>query len=122
MARGYYGRSGDDGMDIARNAMDLSEGLGGLLEKGQQIERGRRELADDAGIRRAYDHIASRVGQGGDISALDGDPVMNSRYGVMAMADSWLTGLAVNGRVFRCSKTWQRRTIRCISKFSDLWP
>lgn len=85
MARGYYGRSGDDGMDIARNAMDLSEGLGGLLEKGQQIERGRRELADDAGIRRAYDHIASRVGQGGDISALDGDPVMNSRYGVMAM-------------------------------------
>ena len=79
MARGYYGRSGDDGMDIARNAMDLSEGLGGLLEKGQQIERGRRELADDAGIRRAYEHIASRVGQGGDMSALDGEPVMNSR-------------------------------------------
>lgn len=85
MARGYYGGSGNDGMDIARNAMEFSEGLGGALERGQQIEQGRRELADDAGIRQAYDHIAGRVGMGGDISALDGDPVMNSRYGVMAM-------------------------------------
>lgn len=85
MARGYYGGSGNDGMDIARNAMEFSEGLGGVLEKGQQVERGRRELADDAGIRQAYDHIAGRVGMGGDISSLDGDPIMNSRYGVMAM-------------------------------------
>lgn len=82
MAR-YYGN--DDGMDIARNAMSFAQGIGGAMRQGQQIEKADRELADDAGIRQAYEHIASRVGQGGDISALDGDPVMNSRYGVMAM-------------------------------------
>lgn len=84
MARGYYG-SNDDGMDIARNAMGLAQGLGGLIQQGQRVEDGRRELADDAGIRQAYEHIAQRVGQGGNISALDGDPVMNSRHGIMAM-------------------------------------
>ena len=84
MARGYYG-SNDDGMDIARNAMGLAQGLGGLVQQGQRVEDGRRELADDAGIRQAYEHIAQRVGQGGNISALDGDPVMNSRHGIMAM-------------------------------------
>ena len=84
MARGYYG-SNDDGMDIARNAMGLVQGLGGLVQQGQRVEDGRRELADDAGIRQAYEHIAQRVGQGGNISALDGDPVMNSRHGIMAM-------------------------------------
>lgn len=72
MARGYYG-SNDDGMDIARNAMGLAQGLGGLVQQGQRVEDGRRELADDAGIRQAYEHIAQRVGQGGNISALDGD-------------------------------------------------
>lgn len=84
MARGYYGGE-YDGMDIARNAMGLAEGLGGLKEQNQRIEATRRELADDAGIRQAYEHIAQRVGQGGNISALDGDPVMNTRYGIMAM-------------------------------------
>ena len=82
MAR-YYGN--DDGMDIARNAMSFAQGIGGAMRQGPQIEKADRELANDAGIRQAYEHIASRVGQGGDISALDGDPVMNSRYGVMAM-------------------------------------
>lgn len=84
MARGYYGGE-YDGMDIARNAMGLAEGLGGLIRSGQKTEAGRRELEDDAGIRQAYEHIAQRVGQGGNISALDGDPVMNTRYGIMAM-------------------------------------
>lgn len=39
MARGYYG-SNDDGMDIARNAMGLAQGLGGLVQQGQRVEDG----------------------------------------------------------------------------------
>ena len=82
MARGY---TEDEGMEIARNAMSLAEGLGGLKLQNQRIEATRREMADEAGIRQAYEHIAQSVGQSGNISVLDNDPVMNTRYGIMAM-------------------------------------
>lgn len=121
MARGYYGGE-YDGMDIARNAMGLAEGLGGLIRSGQKTETGRRELEDDAGIRQAYEHIAQRVGQGGNISALDGDPVMNTRYGIMAMGKFMADRAIPKSRAFPCCNIWRKRTIHCTRSFSVPWP
>lgn len=77
-----YGRRYED-----NPGMEMLQGVrmfGDAMQRGQQIEQGRMALEDEKGINAAYEHIANRVGQTGDISALDGDPIMNTRYGTMA--------------------------------------
>lgn len=75
--RGY---EDNPGMEM----LNMVNMFGGAMQRGQQIEQGRMALEDEKGINAAYEHIASKIGQTGDISALDADPIMNTRHGTMA--------------------------------------
>ena len=77
-----YHRGYDDnpGMEMLQGV----QAFGNAMRMGQQLEQGRMVLEDEKGVNAAYEHIAGRVGQTGDISALDGDPIMNTRHGTMA--------------------------------------
>lgn len=85
MARGYYNSGGDDGVEIAFNLINGANTMGTAMQNAQRAEVGRLELEDEKGVRSAYEHIARTAGQNGNIAALDNDPVLNSRHGVMAM-------------------------------------
>lgn len=85
MARGYYNGGGDDGVEIAFNLNNGVNSMGTTMQIAQRAEAGRLELEDEKGVRAAYEHIAQTAGQNGNIAALDNDPVLNSRHGVMAM-------------------------------------
>lgn len=80
--RGY--ETGDEGADIAFGMMRGVRAFGDMMQQGQRIEADRMALEDEKGINAAYEHIARKVGQTGDISVLDGDPLMNTRHGTMA--------------------------------------
>lgn len=80
--RGY--ETGDEGADIAFGMMRGVRAFGDIMQQGQRIEADRMALEDEKGINAAYEHIARKVGQTGDISVLDGDPLMNTRHGTMA--------------------------------------
>ena len=84
MARGYY-NGGNDGVEIAMNLINGAHSMGTAMQNAQRAEAGRLELEDEKGVRAAYEHIAQTAGQNGKIAALDNDPVLNSRYGIMAM-------------------------------------
>lgn len=84
MARGYY-NGGSDGVSIAMNLINGVNSMGTAMRNAQSIEAGRLQLEDEKGVRAAYEHIAQTAGQNGNIAALDNDPVLNSRYGIMAM-------------------------------------
>lgn len=84
MARGYY-NGGNDGVEIAMNLINGAHSMGTAMQNAQRAEAGRLELEDEKGVRAAYEHIAQTAGQNGNIAALDNDPVLNSRYGIMAM-------------------------------------
>lgn len=77
-----YHRGYDDspGMEMMRGV----QMFGNAMQMGQRLEQGRMALEDEKGVNAAYEHIASKVGHAGDISALDGDPIMNTRHGTMA--------------------------------------
>lgn len=77
-----YRRQYDDnpGMEMLQGV----QAFGNAMRTGQQLEQGRMALEDEKGVNAAYEHIANKVGSTGDISALDGDPLMNTRYGTMA--------------------------------------
>lgn len=78
--------SGDmSGADIAFNFMRGAEMVGQGLQRSQQLEAHNMEMEDERGVRAAYEQFASAVGQNGDISALEGSPLLNTRHGVMAM-------------------------------------
>lgn len=82
-----YGRgygTGDEGTDIAFGMMQGVQAFGNMMRQGQRIEADRMALEDEQGVNAAYEHIAQKVGSTGDISALDGDPLMNTRHGTMA--------------------------------------
>lgn len=79
---GYRRGYNDDnpGMEMLQGV----QAFGNAMRTGQQLEQGRMALEDEKGVNAAYEHIASKVGSTGDISTLDGDPLMNTRYGTMA--------------------------------------
>lgn len=84
MARGYNG-GGNNGVEIAMNMINGVNSMGTAMQNAQRAEAGRLELEDEKGVRAAYEHFAQAAGQNGNIAALDNDPVLNSRHGVMAM-------------------------------------
>ena len=85
MSRGYYNGGGNDGVEIAMNLINGVNSMGTAMQNAQRAEAGRLELEDEKGVRAAYEHFAQAAGQNGNIAALDNDPVLNSRHGVMAM-------------------------------------
>lgn len=85
MTRGYYNGGGNDGVEIAMNLINGVNSMGTAMQNAQRAEAGRLELEDEKGVRAAYEHFAQAAGQNGNIAALDNDPVLNSRHGVMAM-------------------------------------
>ena len=85
MTRGYYNGGGNDGVEIAMNMINGVNSMGTAMQNAQRAEAGRLELEDEKGVRAAYEHFAQAAGQNGNIAALDNDPVLNSRHGVMAM-------------------------------------
>ena len=89
MAWGNWGgnRGGGemDGATIARNFMDGALKFGQGLRQAQEIEANRLKLDDEQGMRQAYEHLAGKLGQSGDISQVEGDPVLNTRHGIMAL-------------------------------------
>lgn len=74
-----------DGATIARNFMDGALKFGQGLRQAQEIEANRLKLDDEQGMRQAYEHLAGKLGQSGDISQVEGDPVLNTRHGIMAL-------------------------------------
>lgn len=84
MSRGYYS-GGDDGVEIAMNLINGVASMGTTMQNAQRAEAGRMELEDEKNVRAAYEHIVQTAGQNGNIAALENDPVLNSRHGVMAM-------------------------------------
>lgn len=86
----YYPRTSrnrdeTDGYTTGANMLRAVGDFGDLMAQGQKIEATDMALEDERGIRQAYDYFAGRLGQGGDISMLDGDPALNTRHGIMAL-------------------------------------
>lgn len=78
-----YRRGGDpSGWDMALQGMNF---LSNSMQAGQRIGAERRRTDEEDGVNQAYEYIAGKLGTTGDISALDGDPVLNTRHGTMAM-------------------------------------
>lgn len=77
-------RGGDGGADVAFGMMQGVSMFGDAIAQGQKNEANALALEDERGVRAAYEQIAQRVGNQGDISALDADPLMNTRHGTMA--------------------------------------
>lgn len=75
---------GMGGADIAFNFLRGAEAIGQGMRRSQQLESEGMALEDERGVRAAYEQIAQAVGPTGDISALDGNPLLNTRYGTMA--------------------------------------
>lgn len=83
--RGRYYGSQDEGVRIANNMMQGVAGFMDNMRQAQDVEQGRMAMEDEKGIRAAYEHMAAKLGQDGDIATLDGDPVLNTRHGLMAL-------------------------------------
>lgn len=78
---GYNGRT-NDGWGTVYQGLAF---LGNAMRQGQAIGTERRRRTEEDGINKAYDYIADKIGSQGDISVLDGDPILNSRHGTQAM-------------------------------------
>ena len=73
------------GDDPWRNAMQGVGFLGDAMRTGQQIGEVRHEQDERDATNKAYEYITGKLGGSGDLSALDGDSILNTRYGVQAM-------------------------------------
>lgn len=77
-----YGRREPTGWEMAMQGMNF---LSNSMEAGQRIGENRYQADERDGVNKALEHIAGKLGSTGDISALDGDPILNTRHGTMAM-------------------------------------
>lgn len=84
MARGYTTE------DPWRNAMVGMNFLGNAMRTGQQIGETRYQQDERDATNKAYEYIAGKLGSSGDLSALDGDSILNTRHGVQAMGNFML--------------------------------
>lgn len=73
------------GDDPWRNAMQGVGFLGDAMRTGQQIGEVRHEQDERDATNKAYEYITGKLGGSGDLSALDGDSILNTRHGVQAM-------------------------------------
>ena len=73
------------GDDPWRNAMQGVGFLGDAMRTGQQIGEVRHEQDERDATNKAYEYITGKLGSSGDLSALDGDSILNTRHGVQAM-------------------------------------
>ena len=77
---------GDEGANVAMGMLQGAQAIGNLYRTTQSIKAADAAIEEDKGVKDAYDYIAQKVGQNGDIAALQGDPIMNTRYGTLAAA------------------------------------
>lgn len=73
------------GDDPWRNAMQGVGFLGNAMRIGQQIGEVRHGQDERDATNKAYEYITGKLGGSGDLSALDGDSILNTRHGVQAM-------------------------------------
>ena len=80
------GRNAGDmsGADIGFNFLRGAQAVGQGIRQSQALESERMALDDEKGVRAAYEQIAGAVGPTGDVSVLDGNPLLNTRHGTMA--------------------------------------
>ena len=69
MAYGYRNaRSGEaDGATIAQNMLAGVQAFGQNMRQAQLLEENDMRLADERGMRQAYEHLAGKLRQGADI-------------------------------------------------------
>lgn len=77
-----YGRREASGWDMALQGMNF---LSNSMTEAQQIGENRYQADERDGVNKAYEYFAGKLGNTGDISQLDGDPMLNTRHGTMAM-------------------------------------
>lgn len=80
------GRNAGDmsGADIGFNFLRGAQAVGQGIRQSQALESERMALDDEKGVRAAYEQIAGAVGPTGDVSVLDGNPLLNTRHGTIA--------------------------------------
>lgn len=76
------GNSNDDGWGTVYQGLAF---LGNAMRQGQAIGTERRRRDEEDGLNNAYNYIAGKIGNQGDVSLLDSDPILNTRQGTQAL-------------------------------------
>lgn len=77
-----YRQSGDDPWNGAIQGLSF---LGNAMRTGQQIGETRYQQDERDSENKAFEYISGKLGSTGDMSALDADPILNTRHSTMAM-------------------------------------
>lgn len=76
------GKNNDDGWGTVYQGLAF---LGNAMRQGQAIGTERRRRDEEDGLNNAYNYIAGKIGNQGDVSLLDSDPILNTRQGTQAL-------------------------------------